>query len=407
MKGPDNQAVFGAPQLSLLTASQNVPFYIFNSDGRPLAKKYVWQAVRADDKFDNFGDLLKPQFSEDGPDGWKTWRNVDGAASGPALLQPQPGGNPDLPYFFIDFSAFAHVPAGETWVYLVRVIPMNDDGSIAGYPSMPMRVTYGKNPDPTNLTMPAPPPLPVLKPSDKSKPWSKTVGDPSLVSVDLNETFHNTQAQPNQSTDFSFSASASLLGVRETFMDVTAHAAITMAQGDNPNNPSIKGTYDANLKITLLGIDLCSDCSGSGTATYQTPGYGLAKDFKKEIDVSIPIAFNLERIDVSASAGFNGVLSIGTSFEAGGEGINFSFGPSVAAGVFLELAAGIGIGGFDVVQVGVEGSVDLIDFGLVVALDNDGFSGQISQFTTLNGSLSAFVKVSNLSILRRMGLGNL
>jgi hypothetical protein len=413
-KGPDNQPIFGDPRIGILTASPTVTFYVHKTDG--LAKKYAWQVVRANANGDNFGTERQGQYNDVGPDGWKTWKSVYGAVNGTTTVTAQSGGDPNWPYFFIDFRPFTQdIPAGQSWAYLVRIIPMNDDGSLAGYPSFPMRVTYGQNPTPTPFAPPPTPPagpLPVLKPGSVSMPpWTYHVGDPKTISIDLTETMQKNQDPVSSTDSFDFTAGFHLLGIPITLLDASASTSITMSQGADSYNVSSPGTVSGKASLQILGIEQCSDCTQSAPDRIW-----IGKDFSLPYDLPYTASFNIGPIDISATVGLSVNLVFGFHVSAevpapfttvpglGGTGIGkintgqisapvaLSVGPSVTAKAYLRGAVGIGLGGFDVVDVGAQGDVDLLDFGLALSMGGDKYSGVISQFQVLNGHFFAFAK---------------
>jgi hypothetical protein len=422
-QGPDNQPIF-APNFGVQTASDNVVFFVREDDGVPRAKKYFYQVVEETLKGDNFGNST--DFTDMGPSGWKTWKNPVGLVKQDyATLQNQSGGDQRNPYFFINFRQFANVPEGKMDVFLVRVIPMNDDGSLAGYPSLAARVKYGINPS-RNITpaaTPTPAPLPTLKKGSSSKqmfPGSPgglyTAGDDNIVSLALSGALTQNQDSATSDASINFTVDGHILGMQVPILDAEAKVGLTMPQGTDSYNISTPGTAHGEVHFKLFDKEQCTDplC----TPVDSSDGITAGKEFPafSPVDYALGASFQVGPIDVSITGGvkitFTGNLSVGAQvpliYDPHGTGIfgggkvltgelpsipiQVSAGPGVKVIAYVNAAVGIGVGGFDIVDAGAAFNVDIVDLSFLFGIEGNQYYGKISQFQMFTGHAYAFAK---------------
>jgi hypothetical protein len=442
---PDNQPAFGNPWFSVQASGrpghgETVAFYIHKEDGSPLAKKYYYQIVRATEDGDNFGTTDKGRYQDNGPGGWTAWQNPIGlvpGGSGFTTISPLApmwtGGDPNFFYFLINFNSATKVAVGETHKFLVRVIPMNDDNSLAGYPSNAVAVTYGPNPrlPSKGAAKPTPAPLPTLKKGSYSKPMFPdspdhpggiyTLGDDNIVSIALSGALAQNQDSATSDASIKVNLDGHILGMQVPILDAEAKGRLTMPQGTDSYHISTPGTAHGEMHFKLFGLEQCTDhpvCTPADSLDGITAG----KEFPlySPVDFALGAEFQVGPIDVSIEGGvkitFTGNLSLGAQvpliydplagglFSGGkvltgeltGENVPIYFylnaGPGVKATAYVTAAGGIGADGFDIVEAGATFDVDIVDLIFSIGIENNTYYGKISKFQMFTGHAYAFAK---------------
>ena len=381
----------------------NVAFYVnyLNAPTAPLASRYLWQVTKASPtNFDNFGAFQKAWDTEFDAEELTNWMKPTGLISSGNVSFLPAGSTPSKRerLFLIDFNKFAGSPPPKPILYLVRVVPVKSDGSIAGYPSRPVLVVYSAEP-PLKIEVPKPVPIPPAKfPGanvDKSAPNS--FGDPSVMSLDLNTWMKSSGSLIQESASVGFDAGCTVFGQPFSLLKVVAAGDLSARQLDGNGNVTFQGSAEGKVSYFVLGFELpCDNCkqTNSSAVSFDT-------DYTKEIDEGFTFGFPIGPIDVSATIGFRGSVGfgghVGLSTVGLGNTVVLSAGPHVSAHVYLEAGAGIGVAGFDVLAIGVGGEVNLISAGFVVgfSIDSDGsaeYFGRISELRVLNGRLYGFAK---------------
>jgi hypothetical protein len=389
--GPDNQPQL-SPEIQIQTANDYVGVILLN--GAPPMKKYAWQLVEATPKSDNFGGNFVPRgYDDNGPFGWKTWPTAVGlVASGTSPVMQEPGQT----YFLIDMKKAVSVPAGTTIKYFVRAVPVNDDGSMAGYPSNALPILYGTNPYVPPVQLPPAPPIPVFAPATINQPWSYPIGDKSVLAVDLEENLSETRTANSANANVSFSAGAFILGNEVKFLEIAGHANFVLPTGANTWNETSPGSADGGISVKLAGVEVCDKCSTAA------PGFsGIDQEFGQPFDIGIPVSFPIGPIDINGQVGFQGNIGVEVAFGFGisdyrhppTNPIHFQAGPYVQAGAYIEVGVGVGLFGIDVADAGVEGSVTALDLGLTFGLEGGHYYGALSRLRVLEGSLTVFAKI--------------
>ena len=382
----------------------NVAFYVnyLNAATGPLAPRYLWQVAKASpSSFDNFGSFQKAWNKEFDNQELVNWSKPAGLISSgnASFLQQGSTASKRERLFLIDFSKFAGNPPPKPVFYLVRIVPVNPDGSIAGYPSRPVLVVYSAEP-PLKVELPKPAPVPSAKfpGTNIARDGPNSFGDPSVMSLDLNTWMKSSGSLTQETASVGFDAGCSVLGQSFSLLKINAVGDISAKQLDGDGKVTFQGKAQGKISYFVLGFELpCDNCEQTSTSSVT-----LDTDYTKEIDEGFTFGFPIGPIDVSGTVGFRGSVGfgghVGLSTIGGlGNSVVLSAGPHVSAHVYLEAGAGIGVAGFDVLAIGVGGEVNLISAGFLVGLSIDGsgagkYFGRISELKVLNGRLYGFAK---------------
>jgi hypothetical protein len=404
------QAGKRASAVQINAAWSNVWFYVnyLSASTAPLAPRYVWQVVKAGPDFGNFGAFGKPWATEFGSDELSNWNTPAGLIGHGSVsflnMRVAPSKREHL--FVIDFGKFAGNPPTKPVLYLVRVIPVKADGSIAGYPSRPVLVSYGAE-DPPKIDFPQYSPAPPAKfPVKNVNQEAHTpFGDPSVMSLDLRAWMNSNGSLTHEAASVGFEAGCSVLGQTFSLLKIEATGDVTALQLDTSGKEISKGEAIGKISYLVLGIELpCEDCEQHKTFV------SFPADYSTKLDQGFTFGFPIGPIDVSGTVGFRGTIGFGGSVHlstAGGlasydkpillSPVVLEAGPHVSAHVYLEAGAGIGVGGFDVVAVGVGGEVNLITAGFVVGMEispngTGQYYGRVSELRVLDGRLYGWAK---------------
>lgn len=390
-----------ASAVQINSAWSNIGFYVnyLSASTGPLAPRYVWQVVKASAGFDNFGAFAKAWPKEFGGEEVSNWKTPPGLIRSETVSFLKQGSAPSKRehLFLIDFGKLAGNPPTKPVLYLVRVIPVNADGSIAGYPSRPILVSYGAEPPPT-IVLPKPIPIPGAKfpvnNLDKSAP--NVMGDPSVMSLDLDTWMKSKGSLTQEDASVGFDAKCSVLGQEFSLLQIKAEGDISARQIDGSGTVTFQGKAHGKISYFVLGIELpCDKCEDTNTSSVSFPA-----DYSTGLDQGFTFGFPIGPIDVSGTVGFRGTIGfgghVGLSTVGIGNQVVLEAGPHVSAHVYMEAGAGIGVGGFDVLAVGVGGEVNLITAGFVVGIrigiDGSQYFGRVSELKVLNGRLYGFAK---------------
>jgi hypothetical protein len=389
----------------------NIAFYVnyLTAPTAPLAKKYVWQVAKASPNLDNFGAFGKAWPKEFGEEELPTWKTPPGLIGSGAVsfltMRVAPSKREHL--FLIDFAKLAGAPPTKPAMYLVRVIPVNADGSIAGYPSRPVLVSYGAE-DPPKVTLPKyyPPPPAKFPVNNSHQEVPSSFGDPSVMSLELKSWIDSNGSLTHEAAEVGFDGGCSVLGQKFSLLKIIASGVVDANQTDSSGNVTITGKVSGKIGYFVLGFQLpCKDCEQEKSGSVNFPA-----DYSTSLDEGFTFGFPIGPIDVSGTVGFRGTIGFGGQVflsSAGGFGnfgkpanltnsIVLEAGPYVSAHVYLEAGAGIGLGGFDVVAVGVGGEVNLITAGFVVGISfgpqGGQYFGRVSELRVLDGRLYGWAK---------------
>lgn len=398
------QAGKRASALQINAAWSNVGFYVnyLSASTAPLAPKYVWQVVKARPSLDNFGAFGKAwpkEFGGDELSNWKTPPGLIGSVSVSFLnMRGAPSKREHL--FLIDFGKLVGAPPTKPGLYLVRVIPVNADGSIGGYPSRPVLVSYGAE-DPPKIVLPkyVPPPPFTFPVNHLSKDAPNSFGDPSVMSLELKSWMNSTGSLTHESAEIGFDGGCSVLGQPFSLLRITAHGEVDARQVDSAGKTTLEGKVSGKISYLVLGQLLpCDNCDQTDTAHVSFPA-GDSIPLNEGFTFGFPVG----PIDVSATIGFRGTIGFGGNVSLATDALFYPVvleaGPYVSAHVYLEAGAGIGVGGFDVASAGVGGEVNLITAGFVVGIrigngpqGPSQYYGRISELRVLDGRLYAWAK---------------
>ena len=391
-----------ASAIQINAAWSNIGFYVnyLSAATAPLAPRYVWQVAKAGSSFDSFGAFGKTwpkEFVADELTNWKTPTGLIGSGS-VSFLSPGSAPSKREHLFLIDFAKLVGNPPTKPALYLVRVIPVNANGSIAGYPSRPVIVSYGAEPPP-KIVVPKPVPIPPARfpVNNAANNIPLSFGDPSIMSLELDTWMSSNGSLTSETAQVGFDASCIVLGQKfPSLLRIVGNGKVEVRQLDSEGNVTVQGSAHGDINYFVLGLSLpCEDCNRTEAASVSFP-----VDYKKEIDEGFTFGFPIGPIDVSGTIGFRGSIgfggSVGVSTDGVGNPIVLQAGPHVDAHVYLEGAAGIGVGGFDVLAIGVGGEVTLISAGFVVGvqfgLHGGEYFGRISELRILDGQLYGFAK---------------
>jgi len=230
-----------ASSVQINAAWSNVGFYVnyLNAATAPLAPKYVWQVAKAGSGFDNFGAFGKAwakDFDDDELSNWKTPPGLIGSGN-VSFLNPGTAPSKREHLFLIDFAKLVGNPPTKPALYLVRLIPVSANGSIAGYPSRPVIVSYGAEPPP-KIVLPKPVPMPPAKfpvnnlANDASTPF----GDPSVMSLDLHTWMTSKGSLTSETAEVGFEAGCSVLGQAFSLLKISAEGDVDARQLDSEGN---------------------------------------------------------------------------------------------------------------------------------------------------------------------------
>lgn len=390
-----------ASAVQINAAWTNVGFYVnyLNAATAPLAPRYVWQVAKAGSRLDSFGTFAKAwdkEFDDDEMANWKTPPGLIGSGS-VSFLSPGSAPSKRERLFLIDFAKLVGNPPVKPVLYLVRVVPVTANGAIRGYPSRPVIVSYGSEPPP-KIVLPKPVPLPsaTFPVNNVAKELATPFGDPSVMSLDFNAWMKSNGSVTQEAAEVGFDAGCFVLGQKFSLLKIVGNADVQARQLDGEGNVTIQGKAHGEISYFVLGIKLpCEDCNRTEAMTVSFP-----VDYSKDLDEGFTFGFPIGPIDVSGTVGFRGTIgfggNVGVSTAGVGNPVNIQAGPHVSAHVYLEGAAGIGVGGFDVLAIGVGGEVNLITAGFVVGvrigLHEGEYFGRISELKILNGQLYGFAK---------------
>ena len=405
------QAGKRASAVQINAAWSNIAFYVnyLASSTAPLAKKYVWQVAKASANLDNFGAFGKAWPKEFGEEELPTWKTPPGMmGSGPVsflTMHVAPSKREHL--FLIDFGKLAGAPPTKPVMYLVRVVPVNPDGSIAGYPSRPVLVSYGAE-DPPKIVLPKyfPPPPAKFPVNNGHQEAPSSFGDPSVMSLELKSWMTSNGSLTHEAAEVGFDGGCNVLGQKFSLLKIVASGVVDANQTDSSGTVTIAGKVSGKISYFVLGIELpCKDCEQEKTGFVSFPA-----DYSTSLDEGFTFGFPIGPIDVSGTVGFRGTIGFGGHVllsSAGGFGnygkpagltspLILEAGPHLSAHVYLEAGAGIGVGGFDVLAIGVGGEVNLITAGFVVGISfgpqGGQYFGRVSELRVLDGRLYGWAK---------------
>jgi hypothetical protein len=368
-----------------------------------LAPKYIWQVAKAGSNMDNFGSFAKTWDTEFDEQELLNWKNPPGLiASGDVnFAAHNPADEQKSRLFQIDFGQLVgEPPDGPPVLYVVRVVPVNADGSIAGYPSRPVLVSYGKHPElapPKIRIYEAPAKIPVNNIDRQAQAY---FGNPKVMSINFSTRLQSNGSPAHQSASIGFEAGGSVYGNSFSLVKVSVGGELTPFQYDvESGKESSPGQVEAKFSIMLGGFELpCDGCTESAPRRLELP-FDKSQPFEAGYTYFFPVG----PIDVSATIGVRGEVGVGGFARlstVNSEGpFRISAGPHMSISAFLEPGVGLGFGAYDVVKVGVEGSVNLISAGFVVDFDihprnspNGRYAGRVTELRTLDGNFNAFAK---------------
>jgi len=202
-----------------------------------------------------------------------------------------------------------------------------------------------------------------------------------------------------QTASVGFDAGCSVLGQPFSLLKISAVGELSQVQQDAKGKTVVPAKAQGTISYFALGEELpCENCDLTDTSSLSVPA-----DYSYTLDQGFTFGFPVGPIDISGTVGFGGTIGFGghvalSTGQMGPSSFRFGItaGPHVSAYVYMEAGAGIGVGGFDVLKVGVGGQVNLITAGFVVGLDiypkGGTYYGRVSEFRVLDGKLYAFVK---------------
>lgn len=378
-----------------------VGFYVnyLNAPTGRLAPKYVWQVFATKRTQNPFGTFFKDwasEFDDQELVGWQTPGSMIRSGNAVFLL----GSAQRQHLFVIDFAQVGGNPPAVPVDYLVRVIPVHADGSLAGYPSRPVLVTYGTQPGfvpPVSVPLPKPAKIPVNNIPGEEAPL--VFGDPKVMSVDLKTWMKANGSLEEASASLGFDASCSVYGRPYPLLKVNAWGTIKPLQiNEALHSVSFPGESSGGVSVIVGDFEeLCKQCDKSNPG-----GVIIPFDKSTSIDKSFTLSFPIGPIDVSATVGLRGEIGVGGSILLSPRLIDqeppfkIRAGPHMSITIFLEAGAGIGAGGYDVLAVGVDGTVNLISGSFLVrfSFNSDGgsYDGQVTDFRVFNGELNGWAK---------------
>ncbi|HVQ39430.1 MAG TPA: hypothetical protein VMS31_17965 [Pyrinomonadaceae bacterium] len=379
----------------------NVVFYVnyLNAPTGRLAQRYVWQVVATKRTHDPFGSFFKDwasEFDEQELVGWQTPGSMIRSGNAAFLL----GSVQRQHLFAIDFAQVVGNPPAVSVDYLVRVVPVHADGSIAGYPSRPVLVTYGVHPEfkgPPIVIRPAlPVPAKILANDIPRLEAPLSYGDPQVMSVTLKTWVESKGSPTEQSAKIGFEADGSVYGFAFPLLNMSGWGKMVPLKVDQAlyavTHP---GETSAGVIIMVGPLDLCGDCEKSVPGSLTIPF-----DKSHSINHSFTLSFPIGPIDVSATVGIRGQIGVGGTVRLSpSEQTPFSIsaGPHLSVAIYLEGGVGLGAGGYDVVSVGVDGTVNLISASFVVEFDlysgsGGHYVGRITDLSTFGGNLNGWAK---------------
>lgn len=377
---------------------------------RPLAPRYRWQVVRATAAMDNFGPLNKAWGKDFELKELEDWAEPMGKVRSETVsFLPKESSSPLSHVFNLNLHEYVGLPPANTrMIYLVRVVPMNADGSLAGYPSRPVIVSYGKNPVAPVVVPTPPPPKTALYPTTavaQDQPW--VLGDKSIMGVELRPYLKSGGSATEQHAIIGFDTNVSVFGVSFSLLNLSAAGDVRAAIFDQGGKQTVAGMAHGLFTAKAANglIDFCQglECEKSDAVQVSLPKF----DYVQVIDEGFQVGFPIGPIDISARARVRGAVGVGGTIDVAAvagksiftTGINGSVGPHASINVSIEGAVGTGVGGFDIVKVGVGGDVNLISLGFVVGVNVDGvagtgnYYGRFSELHGLQGQLYGFAEV--------------
>ncbi len=380
---PDQQGAWNFVPSGVINAQSGV---ITLDIHNPAYGSYMWQAIDLDATPNGF-ILGDPNFGDMTPSVFAAWTLQVTPSTGDHLITINPA-----------IWGFMNNP---TRHLLFRVVPIAANNAAVGPPSNTVEITVAGAANYTDFKTYSSQMQPV--PAGQGSPsFNDTWGDPSIMAFFVKGGITATGDANNRTETATFAAGVDVLSNELDAIDANFSATVFIPSAGQNSPPTAQGT----LSVKLFGDEVVPNGSGTQSGWDGQVVLGDANLVDEQISASFQQGIPLGPLDVSISGSIGGDFGVGAgvTIDIGSQysyapnllctPIGFSLTPHASLTAGLTGSVGIGIDGFDIVSVGADLNLDILELTSAFTIDDQGdYSFALESAQILRGSIDAFAKI--------------